>query len=78
MGTNPSFAADRLPCRTRFVLVNDRIPRTDEHCALCGGIVEKGYVRDSQTRLIYCDPQCFAGGSHMTKSLLKNRERNVS
>jgi hypothetical protein len=63
---------------TRFVLVNDRISRTGEHCALCGGIVEKGYVRDSQTRLIYCDPQCFAGGPHVTKSLLKDRVRKVS
>ena len=78
MTTNPSFASDRLPYRTRFVLVNNRVPRTDEHCALCGGIVEKGYVRDSQTRLIYCDPQCFAGGSHMTKSLIKDRQRKVS
>jgi hypothetical protein len=78
MSTNPSFAADRLPYRTRFVLVNNRVPRTDEHCALCGEIVEKGYVRDSQTRLIYCDPQCFAGGSHMTKSLINDRVRKVS
>jgi hypothetical protein len=78
MSTNPSFAADRLPCRTRFVLVNARVPRTNEHCALCGGIVEKGYVRDSLTRLIYCDPQCFAGGSLMTKSLIKDRARKVS
>jgi hypothetical protein len=78
MSTNPSFVADRLAYGTRFVLVNDRVPRTDEHCALCGGIVEKGYVRDPQTRLIYCDPQCFAGGSHMTKSVIKDRGRKVS
>jgi hypothetical protein len=78
MSTNPSLAADRLPYRMRFVLVNDRAPRTDQQCSLCGGIVEKGYVRDSQTRLIYCDPQCFAGGSHMTKSLIKDRGRKVS
>ena len=77
MSTNPSLAADRLPYRTRFILVNDRVPRTDDHCALCGGVAEKGYVRDSQTRLIYCDLQCFAGGSHMTKSLFKDRGRNV-
>jgi hypothetical protein len=78
MSTNPSFAADRLPYRTRFVLVNNRVPRTDEHCALCGEIVEKGYVRDSRTRLIYCDPQCFAGGSYRTTSLIKDRGRRVS
>jgi hypothetical protein len=78
MSTTPSFAADRLPYQTRFVLVNDRIPRTGEHCVSCGEIVEKGYVRDSRTRLIYCDPQCFAGGSHMTKSLIEDRGRKVS
>jgi hypothetical protein len=78
MITDSSFAAIRLPCRTRFVLVNNRVPRTDGHCALCGGIVEKGYVRDSRTRLIYCDPQCFTGGSQMTKSLDNDRVRKVS
>jgi hypothetical protein len=78
MSTHPILAADQLPCRTRFVLVNDRVPRTDEHCALCGGIVEKGYVRDSHTRLIYCDPQCFAGGAHLTSSPIKDRGRKVS
>jgi hypothetical protein len=76
MSTSPSFAVDRLPYRTRFVLVNDCVPRADEHCALCGGIVEKGYVRDSQTPLIYCDRQCFAGGS-LAVSVIKKRERKV-
>jgi hypothetical protein len=78
MSTNPNFVAVRLPYRTRFVLVNERVPRADQRCALCGGIVEKGYVRDSQTRLIYCDTQCFAGGSHMTMPLLNGRGRKVS
>jgi hypothetical protein len=78
MSTAPTFVADQLPYRTRFVLVNDRVPRTDDHCALCGGIVEKGYVSDSQTRLIYCDPKCFAGGAHMAMSLIKDRGRKVS
>jgi hypothetical protein len=77
VSAEPSFTADRLPYRTRFVLVNGRVPHTDEHCGLCGGIVENGYVRDSKTRLIYCDLQCFAGGSHMTKSLVKDRGRKV-
>jgi hypothetical protein len=78
MSTDPSFAADRLPYRTRFILVNNCVPRTDGHCALCSGMVEKGYVPDSRTRLIYCDPQCFAGRSHMTKSLINDRGRKVS
>jgi hypothetical protein len=78
MSTNPIFAAGGFPCRTRFVLVNGRVPRLDQHCALCGGIVEKSYVRESRTRLIYCDTQCFAGGVRAATSATKNRERKVS
>jgi hypothetical protein len=40
------------------------MPRDREHCTLCGGAIEKGYVRDSQAQLIYCDTQCFAGGAY--------------
>jgi hypothetical protein len=78
MSTDPGFATERVPYRMRFVLVNARVPRTDDHCTLCGGIVERGYVRDSRTRLIYCDPQCFAGWSLATKSLSADRGRKVS
>jgi ribosomal protein L24E len=60
--------------RTRFVFVNDRVPRTEAHCALCGRKIEKGYVRQSQTRVLYCDTQCFAGHA----IAIKNRARNVS
>jgi hypothetical protein len=74
-----TLAMDRFPHRMRFVLVNDRVPRTDEHCALCSRIVEKSYVRDSRTRLIYCDTQCFAlGGAHQPASAVQNRGRKVS
>jgi hypothetical protein len=78
MSTNLTFAPGGLPCQARFVLVNDRVPRTEQHCALCGGIVEKSYVRDSQTRLIYCDTQCFAGRVCETTPVVKNRRRQVS
>jgi hypothetical protein len=62
--------------RTRFILVNDRLPRTDERCATCGGILEKGHIRDSHTRLIYCDARCFAGGDYLSDS--KDQRRKVS
>ena len=62
MSADLTFATGRFPRAIWFVLVNNRVPRTDHHCGLCGGLLEKGYVRDSQTRLIYCDTQCFAGG----------------
>jgi hypothetical protein len=60
--------------RTRFVLVNDRVPRGDADCALCGSKIEKGYVRESQTRLFYCDTQCFAGHA----IAIENHARKVS
>jgi hypothetical protein len=71
MSTNLAFAISTCSYPTRFVLVKDRVPRVDQHCALCGTVLEKGYVRDSRTRLIYCDTQCFAGGARMVKSLTK-------
>jgi hypothetical protein len=74
-----TFATGGFPHRIRFVVVNERVPRTDEHCALCSTIVEKGYVRDSQTRLIYCDTQCFAGGrAHEATPVVKNHGRKAS
>jgi len=78
MNANLTFATDGFLHRTRFVLVNDRVPRTDGHCALCGRIMEKGYVRDSQTRLIYCDTQCFPRGGNMAMPVIKDRARKVS
>jgi hypothetical protein len=59
MTTHSIFAKGEFPYQTRFVLVNDRIPRTAKKCALCGNFVERGYVRDARTRLIYCDTQCL-------------------
>ena len=78
MNANLTFATGGFPHRTRFVLVNDRVPRTDGHCALCGRIIEQGYVRDSQTRLIYCDTLCFPGEADMAMPVIKNRARKVS
>jgi hypothetical protein len=75
MDTNPTFATGESPQLTRFVLVNERMPRNDTQCALCGGTIEKGYIRDLRTRLIYCDTQCFAGGAY---SVTKNHARKVS
>jgi hypothetical protein len=78
MSTKLNLAVNGLRCGTRFVLVNDRVPRTNQHCALCGAIVEKSYVRDSLTRFIYCDTQCFAGGARLRGPVTKNSGRKVS
>ena len=78
MSTNLIFATGRFPQAIRFVLVNNRVPHTDQHCALCGGLVEKGYVRDSQTRLICCDTRCFAEWANEAAPVVKDRGRTAS
>ena len=78
MGTDLTFATGRFPQAIRFIVVNNCVPRTDQLCTLCGGHIEKGYVRDSQTRLIYCDTQCFAGWAHEAATVVKNRGRKAS
>jgi hypothetical protein len=72
----PSMAA--LPCRTRFVLVNNRVPRTDANCALCCKKIEQGYVRELQTGLVYCNPQCFSGRGKMAFFAIEDRTRKAS
>jgi hypothetical protein len=67
-----------LPGRTRFVLVNDRVPRSKANCALCCEMIEQGYVRGSQTGLVYCNPQCFSGHERMAFFAIANRARKVS
>jgi hypothetical protein len=78
MSTDLIFATSRVPQAIRFVVVNNRVPCADQHCAVCGGLIEKGYVRDLQTRLIYCDTQCFAGLAHETASGVKDHGRKAS
>jgi hypothetical protein len=38
-----TFATGGFPQGIRFVLVNNRVPRTDERCALCGGFIQCRY-----------------------------------
>jgi hypothetical protein len=78
MSTDLTLATGRVPRAIRFVLVNNRVPRTDQHCALCGGLIEKGYVRDSRTRVICCDTQCFAGWTNNAAPIVKNLARKAS
>jgi len=73
-----SSGPTRFPSRTRFVLVNDRVLRTDAYCALCCEPIEQGYVREPQTRLLYCDVQCFAGHEKLAILSLEKRARQVS
>jgi hypothetical protein len=67
-----------LPARTKFVLVNDRVPGADACCALCCEKIEQGYVRATQTRFFYCDARCFAGHEKMAALVIERRARQVS
>jgi hypothetical protein len=56
----PTFTStEESPLRTRFIIVNDRVPFQAANCAICGRKIERGYVRESQTRLLYCDNECI-------------------
>ena len=44
----------------KFVLVNDKTPRKQTFCALCGEPIGAGYLREIGTQLCYCDPDCYA------------------
>ena len=62
----------------RFVLVNERVPREHAHCAMCCARIERGYVRDPNTRLVYCDAQCFGQHIRMSTPAAAGFSRRVS
>jgi hypothetical protein len=68
----------RYPLRTRFVLVNERVPRTDACCARCSAKIEMGYVREPRTALLFCDTQCFAKHEKSVMTAIMKRVRRVS
>jgi len=43
----------------KFVLVNGRTPDPKSCCAWCSDPVGETYVRALNTRLSYCDHQCY-------------------
>jgi hypothetical protein len=68
----------RYPLRTRFVLVNERVPRTDACCARCSAKIGMGYVREPRTALLFCDTQCFAKQEQSVMTAIMKRVRRVS
>jgi len=79
MNANPTPAGPTGSSpRTRFVLVNDRVPRTDANCALCCAKLERGYLRAPQTRLVYCSLHCFTGHEKMAMAAIVDRARRAS
>ena len=62
----------------KFLLVNDRQPRNDAYCVLCCEPITESYVREVQTRLLYCDPRCFGGHVKMAVLAIEYKARQVS
>jgi hypothetical protein len=61
-----------------FVLVNERVPRGHANCATCCARIERGYVREPQTRMVYCDAQCFGEGDKTALGAATGQARRVS
>ena len=79
MGTGALLQSEaRFPSRASFVLVNDRLPRNDAYCTMCCEPIEQGYVRDAQTRLLYCGVRCLGDHEKLTFPVLKHSARQVS
>lgn len=43
----------------RYVIVNGRVPRVNNHCALCASTLEASYLRELSTRIKYCGVGCY-------------------
>jgi hypothetical protein len=64
----------KFPAHIRFVVVNNRVPRANALCAMCGTKIEQTYVHELQTRFLYCDAKCLAG---YQKMMVPARARRV-
>jgi hypothetical protein len=59
----------------RFIMVNGRTPRPQSFCVMCDQPIEKNYLREIGTHLIYCDHDCYADHCESAFLVLKNRAR---
>jgi hypothetical protein len=44
----------------KFIWVNGRMPASQSVCAVCRRAIGAAYLRHIETRLYYCDPDCYA------------------
>ena len=61
----------------KFILVNDRALK-DSYCALCCDAIRAEYLRDLETRLSYCDHNCYLGHLRMPVPRLESHMRRMS
>ena len=44
----------------KFILVNGRTPSSQSACAVCSRPIRAAYLRHIETRLLFCDCDCYA------------------
>jgi len=59
----------------KFVLVNGRSPRPESFCALCCERIGESYLRELNTRVSYCNYECYLGHCKLAFSGPKKRAR---
>jgi hypothetical protein len=62
-------------CHMKFILVNGRTPRPQSFCALCRQPIGASYLREIETRLPYCDDECYAEHCEGAVLALENHAR---
>jgi hypothetical protein len=62
----------------RFITVADRTPRAATFCALCCEPIDESYLREIQTRLIYCCAKHYFDHCKVAVALIEHRAREVS
>jgi len=62
----------------RFILVNDRTPRVEAHCALCCAEIAGSYVHEIGTNFCYCSHGCFADHAKLGQLVIEYRARAAS
>jgi hypothetical protein len=59
----------------RFILMNGRTPCRQSVCALCCKPIGASYLREIETRLSYCDHDCYAQHCEGAVLALENHAR---
>jgi hypothetical protein len=57
----------------RFILVNGRTPTPPSFCALCCVPIAESYLRETATRLSYCDHNCYVHHGKQPVRALQDR-----
>ena len=57
----------------KFIVVNGRTPRPQSFCSLCCEPIGESYLRETATRLSYCDHKCYVDRSKQPVRALQNK-----